>query len=244
MLCLSGTQFRFDTTSKNTFSLQTVLCWFSGLKYFIIQPGLVLMPTARKQKKARKSRGIEMLSDIENLDIMLGDNHFNRSERDESPNNNCARRQESTIEDEFENNGENRQLDSRDADASTNANYGQNSSEGNSSAEINKLSSELNSRLSRELDEMMSSVNNPIQRAISDAISSQILLQIQTALNAGSGQITQNRWNVASERPEMNPEETYGEKAKRNNEGEQRLDYQNGSHSNLRAYDNMGKENI
>ena len=34
------------------------------------------MPTTRKQKKARKSRGIEMLSDIENIDIMLGENHI------------------------------------------------------------------------------------------------------------------------------------------------------------------------
>ena len=42
------------------------------------------MPTTRNQKKARKSRGVEMLSDIENLDIMLGENHFNRNERDET----------------------------------------------------------------------------------------------------------------------------------------------------------------
>ena len=97
------------------------------------------MPTTRKQKKARKSRGIEILSEIENLDIMLGENHLNRSERDESLSSNCARRQESTIEDEFENNGENRQLDSRDIGPSASANYGQKSSEGNSSAEINKL---------------------------------------------------------------------------------------------------------
>ena len=41
------------------------------------------MPTTRKQKKARKSRGLEMLSDIENLDIMLGENHFDRNERNE-----------------------------------------------------------------------------------------------------------------------------------------------------------------
>ena len=34
------------------------------------------MPTTRKQRKARKSRGIEMLSDIENIDIMLGENHL------------------------------------------------------------------------------------------------------------------------------------------------------------------------
>ena len=42
-----------------------------------------------------------MLSDIENLDIMLGENHFNRNERDESLGINCARRPESTVEDEF-----------------------------------------------------------------------------------------------------------------------------------------------
>ena len=53
---------------------------------------------------------------------------------------------------------------------------------------------------------MMSSVNTQIQRAVSDAISSQILPQIQSALNAGSGHLTQNRWNVPSERPEANPE--------------------------------------
>ena len=39
------------------------------------------MPTIRKQKnRARKSREADMLSDIENLDIMLGSNHFERDE--------------------------------------------------------------------------------------------------------------------------------------------------------------------
>ena len=42
------------------------------------------MPTTRKQKKARKSRGLEMLSDIGNLDIMLGENHFSTREREGS----------------------------------------------------------------------------------------------------------------------------------------------------------------
>ena len=124
-------------------------------------------------------------------------------------------------------------------DLGTNAEFGQNSASGNSSAEINRLSSELNSRLSRELDEMVGSVNTQIQRAISDAISNQILPQIQTALNAGSGHVTQNRWNVPPERPEMNPEETYGEKTKKNTRCEQRFDCQNGSQPNLRAYDTL-----
>ena len=41
-----------------------------------------------------------------------------------------------------------------------------------------------------------------------------------------------------SERPEMNSEETCGEKAKKSNRIEQRFDYHFGSQPNLRAYDN------
>ena len=38
------------------------------------------MPTTRKQKKTRKSRGVEIISDIENVDMMLGENHFSRND--------------------------------------------------------------------------------------------------------------------------------------------------------------------
>ena len=38
------------------------------------------MPTTREQMKTRKSRRLEMLSDIENSDIILGVNHFEREE--------------------------------------------------------------------------------------------------------------------------------------------------------------------
>ena len=51
------------------------------------------MPTTRKQKsKARKSREADMLSDIENLDLMFGSNHL---EREESELSNSVRRPES-----------------------------------------------------------------------------------------------------------------------------------------------------
>ena len=50
------------------------------------------MLTTRKRKKASMSRGLEMFSDIENLDIMLGGRH---SEREESVNSNHARSPES-----------------------------------------------------------------------------------------------------------------------------------------------------
>ena len=46
------------------------------------------MPTTRKQKKTRKSRGLEILSDIENLDIMLGGDRYNGTERERSLDNN------------------------------------------------------------------------------------------------------------------------------------------------------------
>ena len=50
------------------------------------------MPTTRKQKKTRKSRGLEFLSDIENLDMMLGGDHFNGAERERSLDSTSARR--------------------------------------------------------------------------------------------------------------------------------------------------------
>ena len=61
------------------------------------------MPTTRKQKKARKSRGLETLSNIENLDIMLDERH---SEREESVRSNSTRRPESANSNRFENDGE------------------------------------------------------------------------------------------------------------------------------------------
>ena len=38
------------------------------------------MPTTRKQKKARKSREEALLSDIENIDVRLGENHLEKEE--------------------------------------------------------------------------------------------------------------------------------------------------------------------
>ena len=123
------------------------------------------MPTTRKQKKARKSRGLEMFSDLENLDIMLGSR---QSEREESVNSNHARRLESVNSNLFENNEENWYLNPREAEVGVNAKLGRNSASANSSTEIKRLSSEINSRISREMDEMMNSVSVQIQTAIND----------------------------------------------------------------------------
>ena len=165
------------------------------------------MPTTRKQKKTRKSRGLEVLSDIENLDIMLGGDHYNGTERERSLESNSVRRRESITSNNLDNEGESLFSNCRNDEPRTSADFGQNSAEANSLAEINRLSSELNSRISREMDEMMSNVDTLIQRAINEAISSQVLPQIQNVIMAGSGRETRRGWEVPVERPEVNAEE-------------------------------------
>ena len=165
------------------------------------------MPTTRKQKKTRKSRGLEVLSDIENIDIMLGGDHYNGTERERSLESNSVRRRESITSNNLDNEGESLFSNCRNDEPRTSADFGQNSAEANSLAEINRLSSELNSRISREMDEMMSNVDTLIQRAINEAISSQVLPQIQNVIMAGSGRETRRGWEIPVERPEVNAEE-------------------------------------
>ena len=165
------------------------------------------MPTTRKQKKTRKSRGLEILSDIENLDIMLGGDRYNETGRERSLESNSVRRRESIMSNNLDNEGESLFSNCRNDEPRTSADFGQNSAEANSLAEINRLSSELNSRISREMDEMMSNVDTLSQRAINEAISSQVLPQIQNVIMAGSGRETGRGWEVPVERPEANAEE-------------------------------------
>ena len=74
-----------------------------------------------------------MLSDIENLDIMLGERH---SEREESVNSKSARRPESAISNMYENNEENLYLNHRELGLGNDADQGQNSTSDNSNAEL------------------------------------------------------------------------------------------------------------
>ena len=85
-----------------------------------------------------------MLSDIENLDI-IGENHFNPRERDECLKSNFARRSESNVSNDFQNECENfEHLNPGIANLGLIADFDQNSATANSSAEINRLLSELN----------------------------------------------------------------------------------------------------
>ena len=175
------------------------------------------MPTTRKQKKPRKSTGAEMLSDIENLDIILGGNHLDRQgsefsdsiRRPDSPNFNAPDKVEKHS---YPNSMENT-LSHSDI-------YGHNSAVTHSSAEFNRLSGELNLRISREMDEVINSVCVHIQRAINDAISNQFLPQIQNAVRAGSGSLTQEGWNIATGRPERDAEDNSNQKIRSSSRSE------------------------
>ena len=195
------------------------------------------MPTTRKQKKARKSRGLEMLSDIENLDIMLGENHFDTREREGSLNSNLPRRSRSFASNEPENGDENVGRKQRTTNAGINAEFDRNSATANSSAEIYRLSSELNSRISREMDEMMNSVSVQIQKAISDAISTQVLPQIQNVIMAGSRHWTRKGCDVPSERPEPIFEVQRNMNAKGNQRNGQNEDHLNSDFPNQNVHD-------
>ena len=184
-----------------------------------------------------------MLSDIENIDIMLGENHFNTRERESSLKSNLPRRSRSFAGNEYENENANVSKNQRNDHSRTNTEYDQNSVTANSSAEINRLSSELNSRISREMDEMMNSVSVHIQRTINDAISTQVLPQIQNAIMAGSGHGTGKWWGVPSERPELNSEVQRNLNAKNNSRNEQVENQLNNDYPDLNFHDMVTGDN-
>ena len=184
-----------------------------------------------------------MLSDIENLDIMLGENHFSMREREGSLNSNLPRRSRSFASNESENEDGNISRNQRNINSRTNTECDRNSVTGNSSAEINRLSSELNSRISQEMDEMMNSVSVQIQRAISDAISTQVLPEIQNVIMAGSGHGTRKGWDVPSERPELNSEVQRSLNAKNNLRNEQEENQLNNDFPDLNVHDMVTGDN-
>ena len=178
-----------------------------------------------------------MLSDIENLDIILGENHFNTREREGSLNRSLPRISRSFASNESENEDGNIGRDQRNINSRTNTECDRNSATGNSSAAINRLSSKFYSRISREVDEMMNSVSVQIQGAISDAISTQVLPQIQNVIMAGSGHGTRKGWDVPSERPELISEVQRNLNAKNNLRNEQDENQLNNDYPDLNVHD-------
>ena len=133
------------------------------------------MPSTRKQKaKERRSRQLDMLSDAENVDIMLGsysrdDEENNVSENDVNLDSGSSRPQQSTniIGENF------RSL--------LNTNSRENSEITIETTTL--INDEISSQLSRKLNEIKTSLNSQIQNAISAVITNTVLPSIQNTLN-------------------------------------------------------------
>ena len=144
-----------------------------------------------------------MLSDIANLNVMLGGNHL---EMDDSETNNYGRRPKSPS-DTLLNQERNSHPNSHETETRTCAQNDQISREVDSGSEFNRLSGELNQRIIKEMNNSMITVKSRIQRATNEAISDQILPQIHATLTSGQGRMPQRRWEDPARRPEYRSEE-------------------------------------
>ena len=134
------------------------------------------MPSTRKQKaKARKSREMDMMSDFENFDVMLGNDNNNPIEKeladaiDQSSTHGDADAnvyQGSEYRDYLHENDLLRQNEVRQS--------------------FETFSNEFNLRLSQEMDSMMSMMHSQINRAITAAIAERVLPEIQNIANSMS----------------------------------------------------------
>ena len=147
------------------------------------------MPSTRRQKpKARKSWEMDMMSDIDNLDVMLGGGNENPIERELAD-----AIEQSSVQGDY---GANEcQRDNNSIFAQENESLRQNEVR----QSFENFTSEFNLRLSQEMDSMISMVHSQINRAINTAISKRVIPEIQNivSLMSSSG----NRDTEASMSP-------------------------------------------
>ena len=135
---------------------------------------LIEMPSTRKQKaREKRLRQSDVMSDIENLDVMLGNYQESDQVRDENLSNT-----------DFD-------LESRRPQSETNSISGNfrsllntNTSENSeiTAETIRAITSEFSSQMSRMLEEMKSDLNSHILNAIDSAIEEKVIPSIKDAL--------------------------------------------------------------
>ena len=167
------------------------------------------MPSTRRQKaKARTSREMDMMSDIDNLDVMLGNRNENLIERELAD-----AIEQSSVQGDYEANEYERD------------NYG-NFVQGNESLRQNEVrqsfesfTNEFNLRLSQEMDSMTSMVHNQINRAISTAVSERVIPEIQNIVSSMSSSGNRDTEASMSSSSQENRENPSGLKSKKNEKG-------------------------
>ena len=145
------------------------------------------MPSTRRQKaKARKSREMDILSDMDNLDVVIGNE--NPLERELA-----GVIDQSSVHGDMEI-GSHSRNDFRDF-IHENEPHGQNDIR----QSFETFSNEFNLRLSQEMDSMMAMVHGQINRAISTAIAEKVIPEIQNIVSSMSS--SGNRDTEASTSP-------------------------------------------
>ena len=145
------------------------------------------MPSTRRQKaKARKSREMDILSDMDNLDVMIGNE--NPLERELA-----GVIDQSSVHGDMEI-GSHSRNDFRDF-IHENEPHGQNDIR----QSFETFSNEFNLRLSQEMDSMMAMVHGQRNRAISTAIAEKVIPEIQNIVSSMSS--SGNRDTEASTSP-------------------------------------------
>ena len=140
------------------------------------------MPSTRRQEaKARKSREMDILSDIENMDVMLGNEDSSPIERKLAD-----AIEQSSVQGDIESN-----MLSRDQYASfTYENNLPSQSDVRQSFET--FSNEFNLRLSQEMDSMMSLMHSQINRSVNTAIAEKVFPEIQNIVSSMSSSGNRN----------------------------------------------------
>ena len=162
------------------------------------------MPSTRRQKaKARKSREMDMMSDTDILDVMLGNGNDNPVERELADVF-----EQSSVQGDNETNIHQRG-DYRDF-AYENDAFRQNDVR----QSFETFSNEFNLRLSQEMDSMMSMVHNQINRVINTAISERVIPEIQNIVSSMSSSGNRDTEASASPCSQENREDTSGLKTK------------------------------
>ena len=156
------------------------------------------------------SREADMLSDIENLDVMLGGNHL---ERDESDISNYGRRPESPSYDTLLNQTSISNPNSLETEFRALPRMAEVREKQIQAVSVTGCQKkELSQRITREMSHFMSTVSSQTQRAINDAISDQIMPQIQATLKPGQGHVPERRWEDPARRLECRSEEALDRK--------------------------------
>ena len=132
------------------------------------------MPSTRKQKaKEKRARQPDVMSDIENLDVMLGS--YSRDALVEQCN-------VSDVERDFESNRHQQNTDLTEGNFRSllNANESENSEI--TAETMRVINSEISSQMSRKLEEIRSDLNLQVLDAINSAIQEKVLPSIENAL--------------------------------------------------------------